>query len=118
VPTFTPETITMSSDRPAHEPSAMLRCYTALDSASREMLEAARAGDWDGVCRLEGACALVIARLEELGPPNAMPAHEQRDRMRILRQIVERDAEIRRISEPLPSFLDPAVEPSPPVLLH
>jgi flagellar protein FliT len=105
------------SDRLPAEASAMLRCYAALDSASREMLEAARAGDWDGVCRLEGACALVIARLEELGPPHAMPAHEQRERMRILRQIVERDAEIRRISDPMPAFLDATTAPAS-LLLH
>ena len=105
------------SQRLPEDASALLRCYNALDSASREMLDAARAGDWDGVCRLEGACALVIARLEELGPPAAMPPHEQRERMRILRQIVERDAEIRRISEPMPHWLDPAM-PAPSYTLH
>ena len=55
------------TDRLPPDASALLRCYAALDCASHEMLEAARAGDWDGVCRLVGACAVVIARLTELG---------------------------------------------------
>jgi flagellar protein FliT len=87
-------------------PSALLRHYAALDMASEEMLEAARAGDWDSVCRLEGACAVVIARLRELAEREILPREEQRERMRILRTIVERDAEIRRICDPLPALLD------------
>ncbi|TFZ08350.1 flagellar protein FliT [Ramlibacter humi] len=115
MPTFTREALPMSDL--SDDASALMRCYTALDAASREMLDAARAGDWDGVCRLEGACALVIARLEELGPPRSMPPHEQKERMRILRRIVERDAEIRRIGEPVPAWLDPAPAPAS-ILLH
>src|SRR4051812_30745136 len=46
--------------------SALLRHYEARDGAREEMLRAAGAGDWDSVCRLEGACAVVIARLQEL----------------------------------------------------
>lgn len=92
-------------------PSALLRHYAALDCASEEMLEAARAGDWDSVCRLEGACAVVIARLRELAEQQQLPREEQRERMRILRAIVARDAEIRRICEPLPPILDGRMYP-------
>lgn len=91
---------------PTLPPSALMRCYAALDGASQEMLEAARAGDWDDVCRLEGACAVLIARLREIGGADRLPAHEQPERLRILRRIVERDAEVRRLCEPLPSWLD------------
>ena len=86
--------------------SVLLRHYAALECASVEMLEAARAGDWDSVCRLEGACAVVIARLRELAEHQVLPREEQRERMRILRNIVARDAEIRRICDPLPALLD------------
>ena len=50
-----------------NEGESLLRYYLALEGASREMLEAARTGDWDEVCRLEGACAVVIARLRKIG---------------------------------------------------
>jgi flagellar protein FliT len=100
-----PEARSITMDSRA--PSALLRHYEALDGASREMLAAARAGDWDSVCRLEGACAVVIARLTELARLQPLPREEQGERMRILRQIVARDAEIRRICEPMPALLDP-----------
>ena len=86
--------------------SALLRHYAALDCASEEMLQAARAGDWDSVCRLEGACAVVIAQLRRMTQHQALQAHEQAERMRILRAILANDAEIRRICQPLPSLLD------------
>ncbi|MGZ5179112.1 MAG: flagellar protein FliT [Ramlibacter sp.] len=91
-----------------HPGSTLLRHYEALDSASQEMLEAARAGDWDSVCRLEGACAVVIARLQQLAQEQPLAPDEQPHRMRILRAILARDAEIRRLCDPLPPVLDPA----------
>jgi flagellar protein FliT len=94
--------------------SALLRHYAALERASREMLEAARAGDWDSVCRQEGACAVVIARLREQTERQQLPREEQRERMRILREIVARDAEIRRICDPLPALMDGRAYPFPP----
>jgi flagellar protein FliT len=93
--------------------SALLRHYAALDCASEEMLQAARAGDWDSVCRLEGACAVVIARLRLLGREHRLGPAEQRERMRILRLIVARDAEIRRICDSLADLHDPGGWPVP-----
>jgi flagellar protein FliT len=87
-------------------PSRMLRFYAALEYASEEMLVAARAGDWDAVCRLEGACSVIIARLRALSSGETMRGNEQGERMRILRGILANDAEIRRIAQPLPAFLD------------
>lgn len=130
MPTFTPEdrhhdhdgrhgdglacpgVLRMSAD--GSLPSALLRHYEALDAASLEMLQAARAGDWDAVCRLEGACALVIARLQQVAQAQPLAPHEQRERMRILRAILARDAEIRRLCEPLPSLLDGTAWPLVP----
>ncbi|MBL0421448.1 flagellar protein FliT [Ramlibacter sp. AW1] len=77
-----------------------LRYYLALEGASREMLEAARSGDWDTVCRLEGACAVVIARLRRLNESQPLSDGEQPERLRILRAILVNDAEIRRIAGP------------------
>ncbi len=86
---------------------SVLRYYLALEGASQEMLEAARAGDWDSVCRLEGACAVVIARLRKIKQNHPLTSREQPERMRILQAILANDAEIRRIAQPLPSYLDP-----------
>lgn len=89
------------------QPESLLRYYLALEGASREMLEAARAGDWDSVCRLEGACAVVISRLRKLKAAYPLPPEEQPERMRILRTILANDAEVRRLCEPLPEVIDP-----------
>ena len=86
--------------------SSPLRWYAALECASQEMLAAARAGDWDTVCRLGGGCAVGVARLREIARDTPLSREEQSERTRILRAILANDAEIRRICEPLPSFLD------------
>ena len=41
--------------RPGDDSDNLLSYYAALECASAEMLQAARNGDWDSVCRLEGA---------------------------------------------------------------
>jgi flagellar protein FliT len=87
--------------------SKLLSLYQALECASHEMLQAARDGDWDSVTRLEGACAVVIAKLRKMAGDHSLSRSEQDDRMRILRTIVANDAAIRRICDPLPPEIDP-----------
>jgi len=94
-------------DRAADEGDNVLSYYAALECASAEMLEAARNGDWDSVCRLEGACAVVVARLRQMAQQKPLRERDQGARLRILRAILANDAEIRRICEPLPALLDP-----------
>lgn len=96
--------------------SPLLRHYRSLESASVEMLDAARRGDWDGVCRLEAACVIAIAQLRSLTEEHPLRAAEQAERLRILRTILSNDAEIRRIVEPLPQWLHhaPAFDPTAP----
>ena len=91
---------------PNEKPDSALRYYAALECASQEMLDAARAGDWDTVCRLEGACTVVIGKLKMFSREMPLLPAEQPERMRILKAIVANDAEIRRICHPLPAFLD------------
>ena len=100
-----PERTTVNMTADDHT-SKLLRYYAALESASNEMLQAARAGDWDSVCHLEGACAVMIAKVRQLAQEQPLQPQEQDERMRILRSIMAHDAEIRRICEPLPSILD------------
>jgi len=84
--------------------SPLLRCYEVLESASQEMVQAARRGDWDSLCRLEAACGVVIARLRTMTQP--LSRDEQPQRMRMLLSIIANDAEVRRICDPLPAFLE------------
>ena len=42
----------------------LLNYYEAIERASADMLEAARAGHWDEVVKLEGACGLLISQLK------------------------------------------------------
>ena len=42
----------------------LLTYYEAIERASADMLHAARAGHWDEVVKLEGACVLLISQLK------------------------------------------------------
>lgn len=83
----------------------LLAWYRALGQASEQMLEAARSGDWDTVCRIEGASTVLVAQLRTMRRKMALEATQERERLQILRGIVLNDAEIRRIMAPLPAWL-------------
>lgn len=100
------------------ERSRLLGCYEGLESASVEMLQAARRGDWDSVCRLEAACCVMIARLRALAESESLRPGEQPERVRILRSILANDAQLRRICEPLPAFLETASGAPAGTFLH
>jgi hypothetical protein len=53
----------------------LLNYYEAIERASAEMLNAARAGRWDEVVKLEGACVLLISQLKHAAtePQDAAP---------------------------------------------
>jgi flagellar protein FliT len=90
----------------------LLTYYEAIESASADMLAAARAGNWDEVVKLEGACVLLISRLKQAA---LEPTEEQaaaaaradlqlvdaaRAKSRIMQRILVNDAEIRQLAEP------------------
>jgi flagellar protein FliT len=78
----------------------LLNYYQAIDTASHDMLEAARAGDWDTVVRLEGACAVLIAQLKHAASMHPLHAEEIVLKGRIMQRILSNDAEIRNLAEP------------------
>jgi flagellar protein FliT len=111
----------------------LITYYEAIERASADMLNAARAGDWAEVVKLEGACVLLITQLKhaaETGAhedsttqvnvrqalhvqpsnapaqiaPEAMEA--ARAKSRIMQRILINDAEIRQLAEPWLSDLD------------
>lgn len=90
-----------------------LRYYEALETASKDMLDAARDGDWDRVARLEAACALVIGKLRQIAHRNQLSEIGRQSKLRILKNILANDAEIRRITEALPDQFEVALAPAP-----
>ncbi len=102
----------------------LLSYYEAIERASAEMLAAARAGQWDEVVRLEGACVLLISQLKtealrhddtagsgstEARLRSARTAEQEeaaRMKSRIMQRILINDAEIRQLAEPWLQDLD------------
>jgi flagellar protein FliT len=97
----------------------LLTYYEAIERASADMLAAARAGDWDQVVKLEGACVLLISQLKLASEPgganvSAAPAAASqpaaaaatRAKSRLMQRILMNDAEIRQLAEPWLADLD------------
>jgi len=80
-------------------PGAALELYEAIGAASRRMLEAARAGDWDGLIAAEARCAALVAEARARPQP-ALTESERRRKGEILRCVLADDAEIRRHLQP------------------
>ena len=86
----------------------LLNYYEAIERASTDMLEAARAGHWDEVVKLEGACVLLISQLKHAAqaPADGAAAEPASARQtaqiksRIMQRILVNDAEIRHLAEP------------------
>ncbi|MCX7961781.1 MAG: flagellar protein FliT [Burkholderiales bacterium] len=79
--------------------SAALELYEAIGAASRRMLEAARAGDWDALVEAEARCAALVAEARAAAPA-PLGADEQQRKAEILRRVLADDAEIRRHLQP------------------
>jgi Flagellar protein FliT len=85
---------------------SILQHYRDLEQASHLMLEAASAGRWDEVTRLETECDRRIADLRAARTVAAMSQTDERERMRILHNIVRIDAKIRDLAQPWFGKLD------------
>ena len=103
----------------------LLSYYEAIERASADMLAAARAGNWDEVVKLEGACVLLISQLKhaaqapEVGAaadPQALEAAKVKSR--IMQRILVNDAEIRHLAEPWLQDLDDTLAGRPHRSLH
>jgi flagellar protein FliT len=95
----------------------LLSYYEAIERASADMLSAARAGNWDEVVRLEGACVLLISQLKHAAQEpdgsadgatktNTEAQEAARVKSRIMQRILVNDAEIRHLAEPWLADLD------------
>jgi len=86
--------------------SALMNYYQAIEKASQDMLDAARAGNWDHVLKLEGACALLISQLKTSAARQPLGEDEMQFKSRIMQRILINDAEIRQLAEPWLDNLD------------
>jgi flagellar protein FliT len=84
----------------------LLNYYEAIEQASTEMLAAARAGNWDQVVKLEGACVLLISQLKHAARTQPLKPEEAQQKTRIMQRILVNDAEIRHLAEPWLEDLD------------
>ena len=84
----------------------LLSYYEAIEQASADMLSAAKAGDWDQVVKLEGACVLLISQLKHAARNAPMDADAAKTKSRIMQRILINDAEIRHLAEPWLQELD------------
>ena len=96
--------------------SALLSYYEAIEQASRDMLEAARVGNWDHVVKLEGACALLISQLKHAATRNSLAPEEAQVKSRIMQRILLNDAELRQLAEPWLEDLDDLLAGRPKTL--
>ena len=86
--------------------ASLLNYYEAIEQASRDMLRAAREGNWDHVVKLEGACAMLISQLRHAASKRTLGPEETRLKSRIMQRILVNDAEIRQLAEPWLDDLD------------
>jgi len=96
--------------------SALLNYYEAIEQASRDMLEAARVGNWDHVVKLEGACALLISQLKHAAAKQELAPEEAKQKSRIMQRILLNDAELRQLAEPWLEDLDDLLAGRPKTL--
>ena len=76
-----------------------LAAFESISSLTGEMKEAARAGEWDRLTRLEQCCVTVVTRLRT-APGVRLPADMQRRKVELIHKILADDAEIRAFAEP------------------
>ena len=91
---------------------SLLDYYKAIENASRKMLEAAKAEDWDGVMHLESTCAVLIAQLRSRSRDAKLAPEERKEKTLIMQRILRTDAETPNLAEPWLADLAFVTEPS------
>ena len=96
--------------------ATLLSYYQAIEDASHDMLTAARAGNWDKVVKLEGACALLISQLKHAAIEKPLVSDEAQLKSRVMQRILVNDAELRQLAEPWLDDLDEMLTGRPKTL--
>lgn len=80
----------------------MIAAYESILQVTTQMLEAARAADWDRLVASEKQCRALVERLaaaRQLSTP-ALEPHLRSRKVQIIRRVLADDAEIRNLTEP------------------
>ncbi|HMN63434.1 MAG: flagellar protein FliT [Burkholderiaceae bacterium] len=80
--------------------------YREIESAAAVMLQAARAGDWARVARIERVIGELATRLDGADPLRRLDPGQRRERLRIVRRLLSIDAEVRHLADPASLQLD------------
>ena len=96
--------------------SNLLSYYEAIEKASADMVEAARAGNWDHVIKLEGACVLLISQLKNAARSQPLSTEESQLKSRIMQRVLVNDAEIRHLAEPWLEDIEQLMQGKPKTL--
>lgn len=78
---------------------AVLALYEQTLARTREMLDAARASDWDGLVQRERSRALLVERLKAQDPDPARDAATQERKREILLEIFRADEQIQTLTQ-------------------
>ena len=78
----------------------ILMVYAGIADLTRQMLAAARSGDWDTLIALEKACSAHFARLAADDDGTPRDADYQRRKAELIRSVLDDDAQIRLLVEP------------------
>lgn len=90
----------MTTSRAEAEISRLIGFYLSIERASKDMLEAALDSDWDRVASIQEHCSVLIDQVRRLNGRVVLSRNEQRAKLRIVRQIVQNEAQVRRLAYP------------------
>lgn len=96
--------------------AVLIDYYKAIEDSSRKMLEAARASDWEGVVRYEGACAVLIEELRFKAQEHELLPEDRKEKSVIMQRILRNDAQIRTLAEPWLTQFEHLFEGQPQVM--
>ena len=90
----------MTAVRAEAEIDRLIGFYLSIERASRDMLAAAQDSDWERVGAIQELCGVLIDQVRRLHGRVALNRHERRAKLKIVRQIVQNEAQIRRLAYP------------------
>lgn len=84
----------------------ILDTYARISAKSADMLEAAKASDWDRLILLEQDCRALIESLKDTDAGAGAGARFMQRKVAFIRKVLADDAEIRKFTEPWMSQLE------------
>ncbi len=81
--------------------------YKAIEDSSRKMLDAALEDDWHQVGGFEDACGVLIEQLRQKSRDEVLSPELRAEKTRILRRILNNDAQIRCLAKPWSMYCAP-----------